>query len=144
MVEPGQLSRVQSRRYVVEAKIAVEDTDAESLWDWLRHEPRLRGRVQAADGSARDGAMGAPVELGVALSVSASGTVAVLAGALSRWLIERERQRRCDVTIKVTGPGGRQVQVSARRVPDSEQMLRAVLESAAPDPAIQPEAAPDQ
>jgi len=67
--------------------------------------------------------MGAPVELLVTLGTSAS----FLAGALSRWLIERERQRRSDVTIKVTGSDGHEVVVSARG-PDTEPILRTVLE----------------
>ncbi|MGI8332367.1 effector-associated constant component EACC1 [Actinomadura scrupuli] len=134
---------------MVEARIAVDGTDgdAESLSDWLRHEPGLRGRVGPAAAPAPDGAMGAPVELVVALATTAGGTAGVLARALSRWLIERERQRHSDVTIKVTGPGGRQVQVSARRVPDSEPLLRAVLEAADPDPApppARPDADPDE
>jgi hypothetical protein len=51
-----------------------------------------------------------------------------LARSLSVWLV----QRRSDLTVKVTGPGGRQVSVSARRVADPEQLLRAVLEPATP------------
>ncbi|WP_248965451.1 effector-associated constant component EACC1 [Sphaerisporangium perillae] len=115
-------------------QIAVDGTvaDAESLWDWLRHEPELRGRVKVSSGPATEEAMGAPIELVVVLASSASGVATVLARALSRWLIERERQRRADITIKVTGRDGRQVQISGRRVPDSEQLLRAVLE-ATPD-----------
>jgi hypothetical protein len=31
----------------MEARIAIEgrDTDVESLWDWLRHKPELRGHL---------------------------------------------------------------------------------------------------
>jgi hypothetical protein len=118
----------------MEARIEVGGSEADmaSLWDWLRHEPRLRGRLTATSAPAPEEAMGAPVELVVALT-SAGGLAAVLARTLSSWLVERERQRRSDVTVKVTGPDGRVVQVSARRVPDSEQLLRSVLESSATD-----------
>jgi hypothetical protein len=51
-----------------------------------------------------------------------------LARSLSVWLV----QRRGDLEVKVTGPDGRQVSVKARRV-DAEQLLRAVLESPAPN-----------
>jgi Effector Associated Constant Component 1 len=131
----------------MQARILIEDGgDVESLWEWLRQEPELRGRLTTASAPAPQGAMGAPIELVVALATTAGGVATVLARSLSTWLTERERQRRSDVTIKVTGPGGRQVQVSARRVPDSEQLLRAVLESAAPDPAAPapPEPGQDQ
>lgn len=113
---------------MAEVRIAADEQDIDTLWDWLRHEPQLQGRISMGTVPAPDGAMGVPVELVVALVTSAS----FLAGALSRWLVERERQRRCDVTIKVTGPDGRQVSVSARRVPNSEQVLRAALETSNP------------
>ncbi|GAA1022924.1 hypothetical protein Aple_100630 [Acrocarpospora pleiomorpha] len=119
----------------MQARITVEGSgaDAESLWDWLRHEPHLRGGLSASGAPAGEETMGAPIELVVALA-SGGGGAAVLARSLTRWLIERERQRRSDITIKITGPGGGQVSVSAQRVADSEQLLRAILETAAPAP----------
>ena len=118
----------------VEARIIVEGTgpDFESLCDWLHHEPELRGRVRTAVGPVPDGALGVSTELVVALVTSGSGTVAVLARAVSRWLIERERQRHSDVTVKVTTPDGGQVAVSVRRAAESEQILRTALEAAMP------------
>lgn len=109
------------------------DSDVESLWAWLRDEPLLRGRIKVGSAPDPDGVMGAPIELVVALATSASGTMAVLARAISRWLVERERQRRSDVVIKVTGPDGRQVSVSAHRVADSQELLRSILDRAEPD-----------
>jgi hypothetical protein len=124
---------------VAEVRIAADEHDIDALWDWLRHEPQLQGRISMGTSPAPDGAMGGLVELVVALVTSAG----FLAGPLSRWLIERERQRRCDITIKVTGPDGRQVSVSARRMPDSEQVLRAVLEPPPPDTGSTGPALPD-
>jgi hypothetical protein len=71
--------------------------------------------------------MGAPTELLVV--ASAAGVMTALARSLSVWLT----QRRSDLTVKVTGSDGREVSVSARRVTDPEQLLRAVLEPVAQD-----------
>jgi hypothetical protein len=115
-----------------EARITVDgnDTDAESLWDWLRHEPELRGRLHTGSVPAPDGAMGAPIELVVVLATAAVPVASALARSLSTWLV----QRRSDLTVTVTGPDGRQVSVSSRRVADPEKLLRAVLEPVAPEP----------
>ncbi len=116
------------------------DADRESLWDWLRNEPELRGRLQlsAAPTPTPGEAMGAPTDLVVQVSAALAGAGAVwaaLARSLSVWLV----QRRSDLTITVTGPEGRKVSVSAKRVADPEQILRSVLETTTPtvlsDPA---------
>lgn len=117
----------------MQARIAVDgrDADRESLWDWLRHEPVLRGRLQLSTAPTPDEAMGAPTDLVVEISAALAGASAVwaaLSKSLSVWLV----QRRSDVTITVTGPDHRQVSVSAKRVADAEQILRSVLETTTP------------
>lgn len=115
----------------MEARIIVggSDADVESLWDWLRNEAGLRGSVKSLPVQAPEGTLGVATELVVALVATPAGSAAaVLARALSAWLTERERQQRSDVSIQVTGPDGRQVSVSAKRAPDSERILRLVLE----------------
>jgi hypothetical protein len=74
--------------------------------------------------------MGAPIELVVVLATAAVPVASALARSLSTWLV----QRRSDLTVTVTGPDGRQVSVSSRRVADPEKLLRAVLEPVAPEP----------
>lgn len=125
---------------MAEVRIAADEHDIDALRDWLRHEPHLQGRIRIDTAAAPDGAMGAPVELLVALTPP----FAILIGALSRWLIERERQRRCDITIKVTGPDGRQVSVSARAMPNPEQALRAALDASSPTGPALPDTAQDR
>jgi hypothetical protein len=120
---------------MLEARIAIEEgsTDVESLWDWLRQEPEVRGMLRVGSTATSEGAMGATTELVVQAAVAVAGASAMtaLARSLSVWLV----QRRSDLTLKVTGPGGRQVSVCARRVSDPEQILRAVLESTTPETA---------
>lgn len=74
--------------------------------------------------------MGAPIELVVVLATVTTAVTSALARSLSTWLV----QRRSDLTVTVTGPDGRQVSVSSRRVADPEKLLRAVLEPVAPEP----------
>ena len=128
----------RERCSVVQARIAVHggDADRESLWDWLRHEPELRGRLALSTAPTPDEAMGGTTDLVVQCSAALAGAGAVwaaLAKSLSVWLV----QRRSDLTITVTGPD-RTVSVSAQRVADPEQLLRSVLEATpsgdAPDP----------
>jgi hypothetical protein len=119
-------SRERIRRGRVEARIKVEgaETQFESLWDWLQHEPDLRGRLSTRQAPAAEGAMGGSIEMVVAMTPVAAVVATALARALSTWLV----QRRADLTVKVTGPSGQQVTVSGRRVADPEALLRAVLE----------------
>ena len=114
----------------MQARIVVDgrDADRESLWDWLRNEPELRGRLQLSAAPTPGGAMGAPIEVVIqvgAVLAGASAVWAAVAKSLSVWLV----QRRSDLTITVTGPDGRKVSVSAKRVADPEQILRSVLET---------------
>lgn len=98
--------------------------ELESLWDWLRSDPGLRGLVQVARGSLAEGAMGIPDELLVMLSSSGGAAVVVALGrALRTWL----EQRRSDISVTVTNGHGRSVTVSAQRVAGAEGILRSLL-----------------
>lgn len=123
MAGEGELDHSET---VAEERIAVDghDTDTESLWDWLRHEPELRGRLRTRSVPTPDEAMGTPIELVVILATATVPVASALARSISTWLI----QRRSDLTVTVTGPDGRQVSVSSRRVVDPEKLLRAVLD----------------
>jgi len=89
----------------MEARITIEGTapDFESLSDWLHHEPGLRGRVTTAVGPVPDGALGVSTELAVALVTSGSGTVAVLARAVSGWRA-RVSPRNASCTMSSASP----------------------------------------
>ncbi|WP_373862559.1 effector-associated constant component EACC1 [Nocardia lijiangensis] len=123
-----------------EARIIVEgqDADLESLRTWLRREPELRGKVRTVTGPVPTEAMGALAELAVALAATAPIATA-LARSIPPWLSQRTIGRTADLTVTVTGPDGRKVSLSAKRVADPESLLREVLESpdtpSAPDEA---------
>jgi Effector Associated Constant Component 1 len=127
----GDEAQLRQPKTLPQATITVEgqDIDAESLWDWLRHEPELRGRLRARSAPAPDEAMGAPIELAVVLATATTAVASALARSLSTWLV----QRRSDLTVTVTGPDGSQVSVSSRRVADPEKLLRAVLDPVVPE-----------
>jgi len=128
MGDKGQLTQPET---VPQATITVEgrDVDAESLWDWLRREPELRGRLRARSAPAGHEAMGAPIELVVVLATATTAMASALARSVSTWLV----QRRSDLTVTVTGLDGRQVSVSSQRVADPEKLLRTVLDPVVPE-----------
>jgi hypothetical protein len=111
---------------VAEIKITVGgdrvDADVESLWDWLRDEPQLRGYVHMGRGKIGEGAMGLPVEI-VILAANAT-VVSALTRTLSTWLIQRKSQ----VTVEIKEKGGRKTTISASGVANPEELLRKVDE----------------
>lgn len=116
-------------------KIVVDGSDVaaefESLWEWLRHEQKLRGRLRIDHAPVPDSAMGLTMELAV---VCAAACTHALAGTLSTWLV----QRRSDVEITVVGPNGHSLSMSARRatMAEQEKLLRQLLEgNISPKPA---------
>jgi Effector Associated Constant Component 1 len=115
----------------VRVRIAVDgaDTDVEALWDWLRHEPQLRGRLRTSSAAAPPDAMGGGTELVVEVASALAGAGAIwaaLAKSLATWL----KQRRSDVSIEITLPNGLRVMVSADRVGDAEQVINAAFRDA--------------
>jgi hypothetical protein len=69
------------------------------------------------------------LQVGVA-TVGASALWAAFARSLSTWLV----QRRSDLTVSVTGPRGRTVKVSAKRVADPERIIQTILQAGEPEP----------
>ena len=108
----------------MKVRVAVEGRGAsvDTLWDWLRCQPELRGCLRTQTTPVPEDAMGVPVEIVVSMITAAGGIGAALIGALSVWL---KNQR--EVTLAVTHPDGRQVRVSAGRIDDVERLLREVI-----------------
>jgi len=100
----------------MQARLHIEApaTEAVALWDWLRNESDLRGRVARAPQPSSPGSMGTAADLVVTLATSS--TAAVLARSIQVWLTQRHR----DITLTVTGPDGRTVSLDARRVQPGE------------------------
>ncbi|MER7707766.1 hypothetical protein ABTX81_33340 [Kitasatospora sp. NPDC097605] len=98
--------------------------EAESLTDWLRGEPGLRG-VALTGRRPGPGEMGAVLDT-VSVAVGAGGGLSVLAASLRTWFAQ---PRRSDVRLKIRRPGGVTVELDARRVRagDLETILRAAL-----------------
>jgi hypothetical protein len=110
------------------------DSDVESLQDWLRSEPELRGHIRQGEAPGPDGAMGASPEL--IIGIISSGTATALVRSLQVWLT----QRRADVKLNVAGPQGRKVTLDAKRVPDAERLLNTALGWAEGAPPASPPA----
>lgn len=101
-----------------------EGREFSSLTDWLRREDELRVRPrQAAPGPDE---MGALWEV-LAVAVSGTGALTVLARSLDTWL---RQPRRATVTVKVLDTNGKQIELSAsnvRSVDEVENLLRECL-----------------
>jgi hypothetical protein len=115
----------------VRTVITVDGSDADraALQEWLERERALRGNLGVEVGALPGGAMGVPGELVVQVAATVAGAGAVwaaLARSVSVWLV----QRRSDVSVTITGPSGRTVTVDAKRVPDAEQLIRAIADVA--------------
>jgi membrane-associated two-gene conflict system component 1 (EACC1) len=100
-------------------------SDGEDLWDWLRRERGLTGRV------ARISKAPGPTDLGglidvLTVALGSGGVAAVLAQSLSAWLTSR----RSNVTVTVTTAAGT-VTVSAADIArgDVLPLLKQVLPS---------------
>ncbi|GAA2158412.1 hypothetical protein GCM10009760_61370 [Kitasatospora kazusensis] len=85
-----------------------EIAETAALWQWLRGERQLAGRIRAVTPPPGEGELGGAVEL-LSVALGSGGTAAVLAGSLSTWL----QSRRSGVKITVTGPDGTTTTVEA-------------------------------
>jgi hypothetical protein len=120
--------------------------EAESLWRWLREEPELREHVHRVEQNPRPNRTGRDRPDGLVVAVAATTAAAAAAAAIAaagpavvivaagsvvpvfaRVLVEWLRSRRSNITVTVTGPGGRQASLDAKSVRDPEHTLREVL-----------------
>ncbi|MFE6864978.1 hypothetical protein ACFVFS_00310 [Kitasatospora sp. NPDC057692] len=97
--------------------------EAESLTDWLRGEPGLRG-VGLSGPPPGAGEMGAVLDT-VSVALGTGGGLSVLASSLRAWFAQ---PRRSDVRLKIRRPGGVTVELDAKRVRAGE--LEAILRGA--------------
>jgi len=119
---------------VADLRITVDaqDSDVESLQDWLRGEPEFRGHLRQGEAPAQAGTMGAVVD--VIVGVASSSAATTLAKSLQVWLT----QRRADVTIRLSGPEGREIVLDAKRIPDAERLVNTALGWTGGDPPASP------
>ncbi|MFE4552445.1 hypothetical protein [Streptomyces sp. NPDC056785] len=103
-----------------------DDPDAlQSLYDWLRLEDELRGRLRLTSSSAGTGGeMGGLLDV-ITIAMGSGGAGAVLSGSLSTWLANRHS----DVKLTVKGADDRTVEVEARlRQKDVPRLIREIRE----------------
>jgi hypothetical protein len=97
----------------------------EELALWLGQEAELRGLVQPKMRAPEPGQLGVVTDVLIA-AVSTGGAISVLAASLHTFVAQ---PRRSDVSIKVQGPDGRQIEIDAKRANPAavESLLRQVL-----------------
>lgn len=121
---------------MVELRVAVNGSNSEvdSLWDWLRQEPELRGRVRRRSVPPPPGVMGPVVELVIDSLVS--GTVGAIANqlgqSLSTWLTRPRARDAGQVRVTVTLANGQNVSLTTANALDAERLLRLALDVAEP------------
>jgi Effector Associated Constant Component 1 len=115
----------------VRITVAGDDTAGESLLDWLRQEPGLRGRVRHMSQLAQQGAMGSISELVVEGVVT--GTIGSLAGllgqSLSVWLNQRLACGDRNAAVEITTADGRSIKVTAVGSAEAERLVRLAFAS---------------
>ncbi|MFL6117181.1 MAG: effector-associated constant component EACC1 [Catenulispora sp.] len=115
----------------MDVRISLDGTiaDREALWDWLGREPRLRGRLTTVAAPPAEGTLGPSTELVVALTTSATGTLAVLIQSVRDWMIERIRQEQQPVTFTLGRDGVGEFTISAGDAGDVERLARLAAEA---------------
>lgn len=95
-----------------------------SLYQWLRNEPELRGRVQQLDRQPAPGEMGALADV-LMVALGSGGAVGVVASSLKVFFAQ---PRRSDLKITIETSDGRKVSVDAKRAANPEVIVREVLD----------------
>ena len=100
--------------------------DLGSLYEWLRNEDGLRGRVRLVREPFGEEEMGAAQDA-IAVALGSGGALTVLASALPVWM----RQRRgSHVKVEVTDAArGLRLVVEADKADDAERVLRQALDA---------------
>ncbi|WP_216903482.1 effector-associated constant component EACC1 [Nocardia alni] len=93
--------------------------DASSLIEWLRRDVELSEQVQMqVKVRYTGGSIDAAVQV-LSVALGSGGVGAMLANALSTWLT----QRHSDITLTVSAPDGRRIELDAHRVHEMPQLL---------------------
>jgi hypothetical protein len=97
--------------------------ELESLSDWLRREPGLRGRVSWDSGRPDPTHLGDPSQA-LVVAVGSGGALTALAASLRAWFAQPRRPK---VTIRIRGADGRVVEIDAQIDGEHVPELMAVL-----------------
>ncbi|MEU6354926.1 hypothetical protein ABZ896_37375 [Streptomyces sp. NPDC047072] len=112
-----------------DVRIVVEGSSAafESLWDWLRQEPGLRGRIRHLAPAAGPGTMGSLSQLAVESLVTGtiSAVIGVLSQSLATWLQQRRSRGDAPVSVVVMVSGGQTLRFDVQSPAEIERLLRA-------------------
>ncbi|WP_063832353.1 effector-associated constant component EACC1 [Streptomyces novaecaesareae] len=103
-----------------------EADELRSLRTWLTDVDELRGRVTSVESPPVPGTLG-PVLDALAVALGPGGVATALATAVISWI----RQRRGEVTLKISRPDGASVEISGKRVQGlDDRTIRALLADA--------------
>jgi len=122
------------RAMKAELRVSIDESSPaglESLYDWLRGEAALAGKVRVTGHSPQEGELGALPEA-LVIAVGSGGTLSVLAGALKAWI---SLPRRTNVRIQVHGADGQVVKIDAERINEEriDDLLKRALDFGDPE-----------
>ncbi|GLZ41748.1 hypothetical protein [Actinokineospora sp. NBRC 105648] len=111
----------------MDVEVAAADESGEAitaLFDWLRHEDELRGRVRMRQAAPREDEMGSPWDA-LTVAVSGGGALTVLLASIGTWL----RTRRSDVKLDLA-IGKNSLSLDSKRIKADPESLRLLIEAA--------------
>lgn len=97
------------------------DGELAALYEWLRGEDKLRGRIRAVRGPVGETELGPAVEL-LTVALGAGGAGTVLASSLKTWLLTRRTAAKI-----VVESAGRSVTVDVQNAGDVAPLLEQIL-----------------
>ncbi|MEV1198457.1 effector-associated constant component EACC1 [Microbispora rosea] len=103
-------------------------SDLEDLFDWLRDEKELRGRVRLGGVPPKSGEMGSAMEV-VLVAVGSGGFLTVLATSLQTWLAQ---PRKSSIKIRARNEAGLEIEIDAHNI--NEGKIRELLDGLSSKP----------
>lgn len=97
--------------------------DLRSVLTWLKRDQALLGEVGTQGESPEVGQMG--IVTTVVVTLGSGSAITALATSLRTWIV----QRRSDLILEIKRADGPSVRIDAKRVADTETLIRQVLSS---------------
>jgi membrane-associated two-gene conflict system component 1 (EACC1) len=108
----------------VDVSLVVSSSDrrmTSALYEWLRRENYLRGKVRLGRGPAHPEHMGDLANI-ITVAIGSGGLITVLVSSVTTWL----SQRRNEVEIEFTSPDGKSIKVNSRGKVNAEELMKAI------------------
>jgi hypothetical protein len=106
---------------IIDVHSADRIEDLRSILTWLKRDQALVGEVRTQGESPEVGQMGLLAT--VVVTLGSGSAITALASSLRTWIV----QRRSDLSLEIKRADGPSVRIDAKRVADTETLIRQVL-----------------